>query len=214
MDSTSNASNEFTRKRPHRSLRRPCWDCKKRKIHGHALQTTASPQANTDSLGPDRAEEQSTCSMHIAERLCKLEQVFERFVCRKGSVIGTSTAVPRSPTLTSLWSSAKDSKIDVKEVSSDTPSTSYLGDGILGAQTWSSAPSIRTLADRTDSKGPYTPCEGIHRSLAALLPSQHDADIIFESSNGWMILDGIYRLPRTSMYTKTHSLCSRHAGCC
>jgi hypothetical protein len=30
----------------------------------------------------------------------------------------------------------------------------------------------------------------------ALLPSQHDADIIFESSNGWMILDGIYKASR------------------
>jgi hypothetical protein len=29
--------------------------------------------------------------------------------------------------------------------------------------------------------------------LVALLPSQHDADIIFESSNGWMILNGMYR---------------------
>ena len=33
----------------------------------------------------------------------------------------------------------------------------------------------------------------VHTALAALLPSQHDADIIFESSNGWMILDGIYK---------------------
>jgi hypothetical protein len=35
-------------------------------------------------------------------------------------------------------------------------------------------------------------CDATHRSLTALLPSQHDADIIFESSNGWMILNGIY----------------------
>ena len=32
----------------------------------------------------------------------------------------------------------------------------------------------------------------VHKSLVALLPSQHDADIIFESSNGWMILKGVY----------------------
>lgn len=123
---------------------------KKRKVHGHALQTTASLQANTDSLGPDRVEEQSTCSKHIAERLCKLEQVFERFVCRKGSVIGTSTALPWSPTLTSLWSSAKDSKISVKEVSSDTPSTSSLGGGIVRSFTPGMFLSLRFAAWRAN----------------------------------------------------------------
>lgn len=41
--------------------------------------------------------------------------------------------------------------------------------------------------------GHSTGFDSTHRSLTALLPSQHDADIIFESSNGWMILEGIYR---------------------
>jgi len=38
-------------------------------------------------------------------------------------------------------------------------------------------------------------CDNTQRRLVALLPCQHDADIIFESSNGWMILDGIYQAP-------------------
>lgn len=62
----------------------------------------------------------------------------------------------------------------------------------LGAQSWTSAPTIRTLPPyKAESSSPST-CDAVHRSLTALLPSQHDADIIFESSNGWMILNGIY----------------------
>lgn len=62
----------------------------------------------------------------------------------------------------------------------------------LAAQhgTWSSAPSIRTLVDKGDAD---TAGDTIRRALIALLPSQHDANVIFESSNGWMILNGTYR---------------------
>jgi hypothetical protein len=48
------------------------------------------------------------------------------------------------------------------------------------------------LVDKPDIKGQPAGYDSIHRTLVALLPSQHDADIIFESSNGWMILEGIY----------------------
>lgn len=61
----------------------------------------------------------------------------------------------------------------------------------LGAQTWTSAPTIRTLPGKKEDPKPSN-YDAAHRSLTALLPSQHDADIIFESSNGWMILNGIY----------------------
>lgn len=65
----------------------------------------------------------------------------------------------------------------------------------LGAQTWTSAPPIRTLVNNQDPSH-ASQCDAVQRSLVALLPSQHDADIIFESSNGWMILDGIYKASR------------------
>jgi hypothetical protein len=65
----------------------------------------------------------------------------------------------------------------------------------LGAQSWTSAPSIRTLPCKTED-GLNPNCDPVQRSLVALLPSQRDADIIFESSNGWMILDGIYKASR------------------
>ncbi|CAN9251811.1 unnamed protein product [Alternaria alternata] len=87
----------------------------------------------------------------------------------------------------------KKSKPDMSGYRSDAYSISSLGDGILGAYTWTSAPSIRTLVDKPETKGQPAGYDRNHRTLAALLPSQHDADIIFESSNGWMILEGIYR---------------------
>jgi hypothetical protein len=147
--------------------------------------------------------------MHIGERLCKLEQLFERFVCRKNSTAGLSSEVPRSPTL--IGSSDKESNIGLPNLPSDAQSISSIGDGIvgliavsyhakyspiqLGAQIWTSAPSIRTLANKQDN-GHLASCDAVQRSLVSLLPSQHDADIIFESSNGWMILDGIYKASR------------------
>lgn len=39
----------------------------------------------------------------------------------------------------------------------------------------------------------HSNCDNAHRTLTALLPSQHDADIIFESCNGWTVLEGIYK---------------------
>ena len=60
----------------------------------------------------------------------------------------------------------------------------------LGTRTWNSAPSIRTLVEAEDREQSGDP---VHRALAALLPSQHDANIIFESSNGWMIMNGMYK---------------------
>jgi hypothetical protein len=49
------------------------------------------------------------------------------------------------------------------------------------------------VTDKPSGKGQPAGYDNNHGTLAALLPSQHDADIIFESSNGWMILEGIYR---------------------
>ncbi|KAI4607451.1 hypothetical protein J4E80_009564 [Alternaria sp. BMP 0032] len=192
MESLSNASNT-SKKRPSKSLRRACWECKKRKVHGNASQTTLNSSAIMDNTGSDRIDDGNPCSNHIQERLCKLEQLFERFVCRKNATAGAATTVPHSPALTASGSTEKDIKPDVSEQRSDAYSTSSLADGILGAQTWTSAPSLRTLVNKSDSKGQPSDYDNIHRTLAALLPSQHDADIIFESSNGWMILEGIYR---------------------
>ncbi|KAJ4381609.1 hypothetical protein N0V86_002973 [Didymella sp. IMI 355093] len=88
-------------------------------------------------------------------------------------------------------SSDTQSKLSLPTFSSDAQSVSSIGDGILGAQTWKSAPSIRALPTKLESNH-TSDCDSVHKSLTALLPSQHDADIIFESSNGWMILNGIY----------------------
>ncbi|KAJ4354757.1 hypothetical protein N0V95_003530 [Ascochyta clinopodiicola] len=144
------------------------------------------------NAGPDRLGQENPCQLHIGERLGKLEQLFERFVCRKSSAVDP-VELPQSPTL--VDSSDTQSKLSLPMFSSDAQSVSSIGEGILGAQSWTSAPPIRTLANRTENTHPSS-CDAVHRSLTALLPSQHDADIIFESSNGWMILNGIYSASR------------------
>ncbi|KAF3050356.1 hypothetical protein E8E11_008114 [Didymella keratinophila] len=138
--------------------------------------------------GTERIAQENPSQLHIGERLGKLEQLFERFVCRKNSAVEPSES-PRSPTL--VDSSDTQSKLSLPMFSSDAQSVSSIGDGILGAQTWKSAPTIRTLPNKSESIHP-SDGDAVHKSLTALLPSQHDADIIFESSNGWMILSGVY----------------------
>ncbi|KAL5114177.1 hypothetical protein ACEQ8H_007925 [Pleosporales sp. CAS-2024a] len=169
---------------------------KRRKVGPASLGASSS----VTSLGVEKADQSSssnTCSLHIGERLCKLEQLFDRFVCRKNSLANLAAeAPPPSPTLAD--SSDKESFPGLATSPSDLlQSTSSIGDGILGAQNWTSAPPICTLPRKTENNNSLRPDgDPIQRSLVALLPSQHDADIIFESSNGWMILDGIYKASR------------------
>ncbi|KAL1801363.1 hypothetical protein ACET3X_001705 [Alternaria dauci] len=192
MESPSNTSN-ISKKRPCKSLRRAYWECKKPKVHVDVSPMTMSPRASMDNARPDRVDEVTPCSKHIQDRLCKLEQLFERFVCRKNATTAAVSVAPQSPILTASGSSEEESKPDMSGYRSDAFSVVSLGDRILGMHTWTSAPSIRTLVDKSDTQGQSIGYDSTHRTLAALLPSQHDADIIFESSNGWMILEGVYR---------------------
>ncbi|KAJ4983927.1 C6 zinc finger domain-containing protein [Stagonosporopsis vannaccii] len=188
-------------KRPLKGLKRACWECKKRKIHGSSSQTDISIYSSMSTpTGTDRMVQQTTCQMHMGERLGKLEQLFERFVCRKNASVVTSEA-PRSPTLVDF--SDTQSKDSAPMFSSDVQSVSSLGEGILGVPTWKSAPAIRTLPSKPESTQPPS-CDAVHKVLTALLPSQHDADIIFESSNGWMILDGIYSASKEIYVNRDH----------
>ncbi|UPX15575.1 uncharacterized protein EKO05_0006019 [Ascochyta rabiei] len=175
-------------KRPLKGLKRACWECKKIKTQGNSSQTDVSVYSSMSNSGPDRLCQEN----QVGERLGKLEQLFERFVCRKSSVVDPFE-VPRSPTLVDSFDTQ--SKLSLPMFSSDAQSVSSIGEGILGAQSWASAPAVRTVADEPKTTRPSS-SDTVHRSLAALLPSQHDADIIFESSNGWMILNGIYSASR------------------
>lgn len=148
-------------------------------------------------------EEENPCPLHIGERLSKLELLFEKFVCRKSSSATPTPDLSRSPTLSE--STEKPSKVVfglLPEIPTDAQSISSIGEGIVSWHTndssWISPSSTRTLNDGGD-KGPVTGCETIRRSLIALLPSQHDADIIFESTNGWMILQTMYK-PTTDLF--------------
>ncbi|EUC34211.1 hypothetical protein COCCADRAFT_25600 [Bipolaris zeicola 26-R-13] len=175
------------------ALPSPRYESKKRKVHANVGQTSMPSLVSLDqSIAGSADEENTTCSVHMAERLSKLEQLFERFVCRKGSTNSTPSGL-QSPPLTASGSSEKISKWCRLGLSSDVRSESSIGDGILGAQTWTSAPSIQTLVDKQERKESCEVYDHAHRSLVALLPSQHDADIVFESSNGWMILENMYR---------------------
>lgn len=81
------------------------------------------------SPGPDRADQSNTCSLHIGERLSKLEQLFEKFVCRKSAVAMTSADGLQSPTLVGL--SDQESSPGLPKSPSDIQSVSSIGDGIV-----------------------------------------------------------------------------------
>lgn len=196
MDFSSDASDGLHKKRPAKSLRRACWESKskKRKVCVTSRTDISSP-ASPDSFGSDGTGDGTTRSSHISDRLGKLEELFEKFVCRRSSTIAGSTATSQSPGFTVSSQSVVESKSNPLESSSDAQSSSSAGDPIGGIPSWTSAPVKRPLLYKQDS-GHSSNGDHLHRSLAALLPSQHDADIIFESSNGWMILNGIYRASR------------------
>jgi hypothetical protein len=85
--------------------------------------------SSVSSSGPDRAEQNNTCSLHIGERLCKLEQLFDKFVCRKSSMANLSGDSLHSPTL--VGSSDKESSFGLPKIPSDAQSISSIGDGIV-----------------------------------------------------------------------------------
>lgn len=98
-------------------------------MHGDGSQTDLSIHSSmTTPTGADWMSQESSCQIHIGERLGKIEQLFERFVCRK-----TPTFEPpessRSPTL--VDSSDTQSKLSLPVLSSDTQSISSIGEGIV-----------------------------------------------------------------------------------
>lgn len=150
MDTPSNTSNH-SRKRTSKSPRRPCWQCriaddilvclrlctdipigKKRKVHAHVSQTSMPSLVSLDQSLSGSADEESTCSVHMAERLSKLEQLFERFVCRKSSTNTTPSGL-QSPPLIASGSGEKISKWCRLGLPSDVRSESSIGDGIVSS---------------------------------------------------------------------------------
>lgn len=90
------------------------------------------------------------------------------------------------------------------EINTGSQSITSIGEGITNwhtntgqsaplHSTWTSTPSLRTLVSSVDERSKPLDPETIRRSLIALLPCQHDSDVIFESTNGWMVLQTMYR---------------------
>lgn len=149
MDMPSHTSNH-SRKRISKSPHRACWQCrigddilclglctdisigKKRKVHVHVGQASMPPLVSMDQSHSGSADEENTCSIHMAERLSKLERLFERFVCRKSSTDSTPSGL-QSPPLTASGPSEKISKWCRLGVSSDARSESLIGDGIVSS---------------------------------------------------------------------------------
>jgi hypothetical protein len=90
--------------------------------------------STTLALDDPKAEgEDGVCSLHIGERLCKLEQLFEKFVCRKFSMPTSSASTEKQRSFTaSPPSDETSSKVfSLPEISSDAQSMSSVGDGIV-----------------------------------------------------------------------------------
>lgn len=172
---------------------------KRPKLQGTSESEKESSLGKMNGFG--NTEEQHPCAL-IGDRLWKLEQLFERFVCRKSSNISTPPDVPLSRSSTMVESTPDEQPKMVfgilPEISTHSQSISDIGQGIVDWHTtirpaaqhpW---PSPYSSAPVTDS-GAKTECERIRRSLIALLPSQHDSDLIFESTHGWTIFANMYK---------------------
>ena len=86
----------------------------------------------TTPTGADWVSQENSCQIHIGERLGKIEQLFERFVCRKNPTVEPPES-SRSPTL--VDSSDTQSKMSLPALSSDAQSISSIGEGIVGLRT-------------------------------------------------------------------------------
>lgn len=204
MDGKSSVGDDACRKRPSSRIR-ACWECKKRKtLADSAIDGFNNSSTTLHSDGSNREGEEGVCARHLGERLCKLEQFFEKFVCRKFPNSTASAEKQRNPTPSSVASDETPFKFTgLPDIPSAAKNISTIGDGILAAQhaSWTSAPSFRPLVN---DSGPRMDVDPTRRALVALLPSQNDANIIFESSNGWMILGGIYRPAKDLFVGKDH----------
>jgi hypothetical protein len=186
MDSASIYRDGTTKKRPSKSLR-ACWECKtlycetrnvlvrliltisqgkRRKVHGYSTsEGDVSGLGAMGNFGSGNSTEEHVCPIHIGERLSKLEQLFDRFVCRKQSHVPTpeaSPAPPRSPTLVGD-STEKQSKymFGLPELSSDTQSISSIGEGIVSCH----AP-LRIVQLTTDDPSLHHSIHGRPRHLS------------------------------------------------
>jgi hypothetical protein len=89
----------------------------------------SSSTLNLDNL---KAEfEDNACPIHIGERLGKLEQLFEKFVCRKFSSASASSDKQRSSTPSASSDEKMFKFLDLPEISSDAQSISTIGEGIV-----------------------------------------------------------------------------------
>ncbi|KAF2274739.1 uncharacterized protein EI97DRAFT_434967, partial [Westerdykella ornata] len=201
------------RKRPSQVLR-ACWECKRRKMHQLSQPSGSGDESSLGGMGSSGSTdgEQHPCPLHIGERLSKLEQLFEKFVCRRFASIPSSPSstlnLSRSPTIAGPDSDEKPKSLFgiLPEIKTESHSISTVGEKIVHWQatqedptaqisTWTSTPSTRALADRPDK----SECDSARRGLVALLPSQHDSDVIFGSTNSWTIFESAYK-PSRALY--------------
>lgn len=144
-------------------------------------------------------EEQHPCSL-IGERLGKLEQLFERFVCRKSSNPSSTSdaSLSRGSTIVESASDKQPKMVFGILPEINTQSLPDIGQGIVSWHTnerpapphsWPLPSSSASVAETGDQ----TVCQKIRGSLIALLPSQHDSDLIFESTHGWTIFANMYK---------------------
>jgi hypothetical protein len=92
---------------------------KRRKVHGGSRTSSTSLY----SFGSDLIDQENPSSKQISERIRKLEQLFEKFVCRKSSVTGAfATARGRNK---------NERKFDLPVLASDKQSISSIGDRIV-----------------------------------------------------------------------------------
>ena len=101
---------------------------------GKRRKTQAAPSQSfitcpiTSSQNQPCKEEDQPCAHHIGERLSKLEQLFERFVCRKTPFVDTASDVPPSPTLVA---SSEKTDFSLPAIPVDDQSVMSIGDGIV-----------------------------------------------------------------------------------
>ncbi|KAG9235121.1 hypothetical protein BJ875DRAFT_459841 [Amylocarpus encephaloides] len=208
MSSAPQSERQESGEPPRKKIRkgtRSCWECKRRKVKCQLSSEDVPVCAGclargTNCLSQEYPEEREPGhNNQVGERLGRVESLLETLLAKISAYeddekaqtdILTPESIPANDILT-----PHDAQIPLG-VQDATPFMSLFDHPVLGRRenvpSQAPTPKSQTIASKTPScKVPRI--ERIRQTLADLLPSQNDADIISQSSACWLIVHAVSR---------------------
>ncbi|OCL14929.1 hypothetical protein AOQ84DRAFT_280042 [Glonium stellatum] len=189
---------ERSRKRVRKGTR-SCWECKRRKVRCQFSSDSATVCAGcfnrgTTCLSQEHPEEyDSSSGANVGERLRRVELLLEALV--------NQTASHESQH--GFRGSADATNSSINNLRLYSPDSSKTYENALALSLFDNAVVSHHISYSTFPGTSYMSAMGsIRQKLCALLPSQHDADLICASTNAWMLVFNLYS-PSNSLFNNS-----------